>query len=227
MLTIVLLAIRYSLYHKMTRIGQWLRQWVYPKVQTMNVPGIPVCRVCSEMLQGWYRLLSLYQSFYIETFIISDDLVTGRFNRSTAVAVSNVVRFFTRETFYFININKAGLVWLLNKQFFVSYEVVYIGKRLNISFYLQWNSFLWSVSSDKADSMGVRLEFMNEGQHHRNADWSELSRIHYPCRILTPTKFHILSKIKRQVESFSYILHQWIRKNNLIHELFFFDTIHY
>ena len=50
---------------------------------------------------------------------------------------------------------------------------------------------VWSVSSDKADSLGVRLEFMKEGQHHRNktADWSELSRIHYPSRILTPTKF--------------------------------------
>ena len=47
----------------------------------------------------------------------------------------------------------------------------------------------WPVSSDKADSLGVRLEFMKEGQHHRNktADWSELSRIHYPRRILTPT----------------------------------------
>ena len=47
------------------------------------------------------------------------------------------------------------------------------------------------VSSDKADSLGVRFEFMKEGQHHWNksADWSELSRIHYSCRILTPTKF--------------------------------------
>ena len=48
------------------------------------------------------------------------------------------------------------------------------------------------VSSDKADSLGVRFEFMKEGQHHWNksADWSELSRIHNSCRILTPTKFH-------------------------------------
>ena len=54
----------------------------------------------------------------------------------------------------------------------------------------------WSVSSDKADSLGVRLEFMKEGQHHRNktADWSELSRIHYPSRILTPTKFRRLTE---------------------------------
>ena len=45
--------------------------------------------------------------------------------------------------------------------------------------------------SDKADSLGVRLELMKEGQHHRNesADWSELLRSLYLCRILTPTKF--------------------------------------
>ena len=60
----------------------------------------------------------------------------------------------------------------------------------------------WSVSSDKAESLGVRLEFMKEGQHHRNksADWSELSRIHYPRRVLTPTE--------RYVESFTIESHQ-------------------
>ena len=59
---------------------------------------------------------------------------------------------------------------------------------------------------------------MKEGQHRRNktADWSELSRIHYPSRILTPTKFRLLTEevglgvkqekkflpeIKRQLES--------------------------
>ena len=44
--------------------------------------------------------------------------------------------------------------------------------------------------------IGVRLEFMKEGQHRRNktADWSELSRIHYPSRILTPTKFRLLTE---------------------------------
>ena len=65
----------------------------------------------------------------------------------------------------------------------------------------------WSVSSDKADSMGVRLEFMNEGQHHRNADWSELSRIHYLRRILPPTKFRRLTEeaglgVKREKKYF-------------------------
>ena len=67
----------------------------------------------------------------------------------------------------------------------------------------------WSVSSDKADSLGVRLEFMKEGQHHRNktADWSELSRIHYPRRILTPTKFRRLTEeaglgVKREKKYF-------------------------
>ena len=67
----------------------------------------------------------------------------------------------------------------------------------------------WSVSSDKADSLGVRLEFMKEGQHHRNktADWSELSRIHYPSRILTPTKFRRLTEeaglgVKREKKYF-------------------------
>ena len=47
------------------------------------------------------------------------------------------------------------------------------------------------LPSDKADSLGVRLELMKEGQHHRNesADWSELLRSLYLCRILTPTKF--------------------------------------
>ena len=67
----------------------------------------------------------------------------------------------------------------------------------------------WSISSDKADSLGVRLEFMKEGQHHRNksADWSELSRIHYPRRILTPTKFRRWNKeagqwVKREKKIF-------------------------
>ena len=60
----------------------------------------------------------------------------------------------------------------------------------------------WSLSSDRADSLGVRLVFMKEGQHHRNksADWSELSRIHYPRRVLTPTE--------RYVESFTIESHQ-------------------
>ena len=44
--------------------------------------------------------------------------------------------------------------------------------------------------SDKADSLGVRLDFMKERQHHRKeyADWSELLRSVYLCRILTSTK---------------------------------------
>ena len=71
-----------------------------------------------------------------------------------------------------------------------------IPKRLNMSFYFSKEGETQlctpgQVSSDKADSLGVRFEFMKEGQHHWNksADWSELSRIHYSCRILTPTKF--------------------------------------
>ena len=50
---------------------------------------------------------------------------------------------------------------------------------------------------------------MKEGQHHRNktADWSELSRIHYPSRILTPTKFRRLTEeaglgVKREKKYF-------------------------
>ena len=54
----------------------------------------------------------------------------------------------------------------------------------------------WSVSSDKADSLGVRLEFTKEGLHHRNktTGWSKLWRIHYPGRVLTPTKFRRLTE---------------------------------
>ena len=42
----------------------------------------------------------------------------------------------------------------------------------------------------KADSLGVWLDFMKERQHHRKeyADWSELLRSVYLCRILTSTK---------------------------------------
>ena len=86
----------------------------------------------------------------------------------------------------------------------------------------------WSVSSDKADSLGVRLEFMKEGQHHRNktADWSELSRIHYPRRILTPTKFRRLTEeaglgVKREKKYFienkttGWVVYEYIKTNNL------------
>ena len=76
--------------------------------------------------------------------------------------------------------------------FFCFASSLYRRKRLNKSFYSLCNFFSgWSISSDTADLFGIRLEFMKEGQHYRNksADWSELSRIHYPRRILTPTKF--------------------------------------
>ena len=56
----------------------------------MDVPGPPVCRVYPEMIKGWYRSPPLIG--YFITFILTGELATGGFNRSTVVAVQDVVR---------------------------------------------------------------------------------------------------------------------------------------
>ena len=48
---------------------------------------------------------------------------------------------------------------------------LYIPKRVNMSYYFSKEGETQlctpgQVSSDKADSLGVRFEFMKEGQHH-------------------------------------------------------------
>ena len=59
----------------------------------------------------------------------------------------------------------------LNNEMLQKIYSIYIPKRVNMSFYFSKDGETQlctpsQVSSDKADSLGVRFEFMKEGQHH-------------------------------------------------------------
>ena len=64
-----------------------------------------------------------------------------------------------------------SLFYFESKKIMRTNQHIYIPKRVNMSFYFSKEGETQlctpgQVSSDKADSLGVRFEFMKEGQHH-------------------------------------------------------------